>query len=231
MKLKASEAVFIAICLLSAAAAIFAVTLSRGQGGEAIKVSLAESETEVYDMAVLNNASAEDFMQIRGIGEVKARAIIEYRTAIGGFRRVSQLRDISGISDSTMALIIEHFYGNGGTPPASEATETDEPQSVPETEPEKTELTAPEVTTAPPETAGESAGTTTSEKTMREVNINSATADEIAESLLIDRKIAEEIVALRERIQYFSSVQELYLCDGFNDKIYQKVKNYVKMGE
>lgn len=231
MKLNASEAVFIAICLLAAVASVLAVSLSRGHGGEAIKVSLAESETEVYDIAVLNNASAEDFTQIRGIGEVKARAIIEYRTAIGGFKRVSQLRDISGVSDSAMALIIEHFYGNGGIPSASEVTEIDEPQSVPETEPEKTELTAPAVMTAPPETTGESAGTTTSEKVMREVNINSATADEIADALLIDRKIAEEIVALRERIECFSSVQELYLCDNFNDKIYQKVKNYVKMGE
>lgn len=229
MKLKASEAVFIAICLCAVAAAVFAVTLSRGRGGEAIKVNLAESEAEAYDVSVLNEATAEDFMHVRGIGEVKAQAIVEYRTAIGGFRRVSQLRDVSGISDATLALIIEHFYGNSAY--ISDVTKTDEPQSVPETESVKTELTAPEVTTVPPETAGEAPIATTSEKAMREVNINSATADEIADALLIDRKIAEEIVALREQIEYFSSVQELYLCDSFNDKIYQKVKNYIKMGE
>lgn len=229
MKLKTSEAVFIAICLLAAAAAVIAVAISRKHSGEAISVSAAESNGEIYDLSVLNEASAEEFMQIRGIGEVKANAIVEYRAAIGGFKRVSQLCNIDGIGGSVMALIIDYFYGDG-KPSAGAVTDKIE-QSPPETDESKVEPPSPSVTEKPLETAAELPETVAPERVMSEVNINSATAEEIAKNLLIDSELAEKIVLLRGQIGYFSSVQELYLCDGFNDKIYQKVKNYVKIGE
>ena len=62
---------------------------------------------------------------------------------------------------------------------------------------------------------------------MREVNINTASADEISECLLIDIELAEGIVSLREQIGYYSSVDELFLVDGLGKKTISRVAGYV----
>lgn len=51
----------------------------------------------------LNTATAEQLDALPGIGPVLAQHILDWRTAHGGFRSVDQLRDVSGIGDSTFA--------------------------------------------------------------------------------------------------------------------------------
>jgi competence protein ComEA len=51
----------------------------------------------------LNSATADQLEALPGIGPVLAQHIIDWRTAHGGFRSVDQLRDVSGIGDSTFA--------------------------------------------------------------------------------------------------------------------------------
>ncbi len=62
---------------------------------------------------------------------------------------------------------------------------------------------------------------------MREVNINTASADEISECLLIDIELADEIVSLREQIGYFSSVDELFLIDGLESGTISRIAGCV----
>jgi len=50
----------------------------------------------------LNTASREDLMEIEGIDFVLADNIIGYREEHGGIGSVDELRDLSGISDSTL---------------------------------------------------------------------------------------------------------------------------------
>ena len=102
MKLKPSEIAFVAVCLIAAAVSIAAVYISRERavGGEIVIEQVEPSGDEEYDVSVINSASLEDFMNISGIGEVKAGDIISFREALGGFTRVSQIKAISGISDS-----------------------------------------------------------------------------------------------------------------------------------
>lgn len=45
----------------------------------------------------LNTATKEQLMDLKGVGEVTAEAIIAHREEIGGFSSVEQLMDISGI--------------------------------------------------------------------------------------------------------------------------------------
>ena len=50
----------------------------------------------------LNTASKEDFMDIEGIGPTLADKIIEFRDERGGLDSVDDLRELGGISESTL---------------------------------------------------------------------------------------------------------------------------------
>lgn len=238
MKLKPSEAAFILICLAAAAVSVAAVYISRARTKESplyVEHGTEYDAYSEYDVSVLNSATAADFMQISGIGEVKAGDIIAYRDAIGGFKSAAQLKDVSGISDSLFQRIIDYFYLTAHAETSAAATseaqvtspepETTAPEKTAD-EPRKTVKTTastePDEPEIPPETV-------TEERVMREVNVNEASAEEIADALLIEPELAEEIVALRERIHKISTVQELYgFCEGMTAEIYRRIKDYVR---
>lgn len=50
----------------------------------------------------INTASVEQLTTLDGIGEVKARAIVEHREANGRFRSVEQLEDVKGVGPKTV---------------------------------------------------------------------------------------------------------------------------------
>ncbi|MGV9188936.1 helix-hairpin-helix domain-containing protein [Arcanobacterium canis] len=56
----------------------------------------------------LNTASASDLEAVPGIGPVTASAIIEYRSSIGAFSSVDQLREVGGIGAKTLEKLRPH---------------------------------------------------------------------------------------------------------------------------
>lgn len=62
---------------------------------------------------------------------------------------------------------------------------------------------------------------------MKSVNINSADAEEISECLLLDIELAQKIVDLRTEIQYFSSIDELFMIDGIDKETVKRIAEYV----
>ncbi len=54
----------------------------------------------------INTASAFELTTLKGIGDVKARAIIEYREKNGDFESVEDLTKVKGIGEKTLEAII-----------------------------------------------------------------------------------------------------------------------------
>ncbi|MDX7923455.1 ComEA family DNA-binding protein [Aeromonas media] len=50
----------------------------------------------------LNTASADELAALKGVGEKKAQAIVDYREKQGKFTTVDQLAEVSGIGPATL---------------------------------------------------------------------------------------------------------------------------------
>ena len=57
----------------------------------------------------INTANAEQLMELNGIGEVKANAIIQYRTDYGGFTSLEEIMNVKGIGEKTFEKIKDYI--------------------------------------------------------------------------------------------------------------------------
>lgn len=69
----------------------------------ALLVSLTGHAADAESINV-NTATAEEIARVLvGVGAAKAKAIVEYRTANGGFKDVYELEHVEGIGERTVA--------------------------------------------------------------------------------------------------------------------------------
>ena len=68
-----------------------------------------ENNTIINEKINLNTATIEELMTLDGIGESKAKAIIEYRDSNGGFKSIEEITNIKGIGDSIYVKIKENI--------------------------------------------------------------------------------------------------------------------------
>jgi len=67
----------------------------------------------------LNSASEADLQKVKGIGPVKAKAIVEYRSKNGPFKNVDELDKVKGFGPGTLKQIRNDVtVGGGGAAPA-----------------------------------------------------------------------------------------------------------------
>ncbi len=69
------------------------------------EISEETEEINENNLININEASLEELMTLVGIGEVKAQAIIDYRSSIGIFKNIEELMEVNGISESTYSKI------------------------------------------------------------------------------------------------------------------------------
>lgn len=57
----------------------------------------------------INTGTKDELMTLNGIGEAKAKLIIEYRESNGGFKSIEEIKNIKGIGDSVYSKIKEYI--------------------------------------------------------------------------------------------------------------------------
>ncbi len=75
-------------------------------------VVLADSQGTMEQLDInldINQASAEDLCNLKGIDTVKASAIVEYREAHGPFTSIEDIKHVKGIGDKTFENIKENI--------------------------------------------------------------------------------------------------------------------------
>lgn len=76
---------------------------------EKVKNDVCIEENINNDKININTASLEELMSLSGIGESKAKSIIEYRDNNGGFKTIDELTKVSGISETIFSKIKENI--------------------------------------------------------------------------------------------------------------------------
>ena len=69
----------------------------------------ATSSNEVSSKININKASLEELMTLNNIGESKAKAIIEYRTTVGLFKTIEEIKNVSGIGDTIFESLKDYI--------------------------------------------------------------------------------------------------------------------------
>ena len=69
----------------------------------------------------INTASVEELVELKGIGDAKAKAIVEYREKSGPFKSVDDLQNVKGIGDKLLAKLRPQLSVGAGSQAASGA--------------------------------------------------------------------------------------------------------------
>lgn len=226
------------------------VSEGRNEKPESNGVSAVAVSTDVVFPLDINLATKEQLMLVKGIGEKTAGDIIAYREAHGVITSIEALSEIDGIGEASIELLREYFYVSDDVfVPYTSATSTTVSHTTaaksttnttsrtrketttkvttsritkPRTEPQPEETT--EETETSPDTTAE---TEPPEPQRVPVDINHATAQEIADALLLPIEKAEDIVSVREQILYFSNVAELYLVESLTKQDIMDITDYI----
>lgn len=63
----------------------------------------------------INSASVEELDKLKGIGPVKAKAIVDYRAKNGPFKSIEDIKNVNGIGDATFQGIKNEITVGGGS--------------------------------------------------------------------------------------------------------------------
>jgi competence protein ComEA len=97
----------------SARASALAWLIALAIGTTALSALAAESQ--LTGVVNLNTATQEELQLLPGIGESRARAVIEARKRKGGFQKVEDLLEVKGIGEAGLEKLRPHVTLEGKT--------------------------------------------------------------------------------------------------------------------
>lgn len=164
----------------------------------------------------INAATAEELIQIKGIGSATAEKIIAYRNEHGCFYSLDELVNIDGIGSKKLSEIKDYIYIDPEI--ASELPE----------ETASAEQFSPETCVDPPESS--ETEVVTVEKAESEsifpIELNTASAEELMEISGVGETIAEAIVEYAQSVG-FNSKSDLMNVPGIGEKRFECITPYV----
>lgn len=190
------------------------------------------TETESVNFPIdINSAGIDELKTLDGIGDAAASKIIEYRETYGSFKNREELLNVSGIGEKKLEKIYDFIFVenesydepdnsdseifsepeiydyndyNNDEIWSEESDFSDEQDSVPETEP--TEITTEEFIL---------------------INLNTALKEDFMKLPYVDENIADDIIELRNTIQYFSHPYELLMVESLTQQQVAEIIKFV----
>lgn len=184
------------------------------------------AETESVNFPIdINSAGIDELKALDGIGDAAASKIIEYRETYGSFKNREELLNVSGIGEKKLEKIYDFIFVenesydepdnsdseiyddndyNNDDIQLQESDFSDEQDSVPETE--ATEITTEEFIL---------------------INLNTALKEDFMKLPYVDENIADDIIELRNTIQYFSHPYELLMVESLTQQQVAEIIKFV----
>jgi competence protein ComEA len=99
----------------SAGARALAGLIALAIGLAVLPAFAAESDGAKAGVVNINTATLEELQLLPGIGEARARAVIEERKRRGGFQKLEDLLEVKGIGENGLAKLRPHVTLEGKT--------------------------------------------------------------------------------------------------------------------
>ena len=71
----------------------------------ALPLALATASAALEGVVNVNTANVEELSMLPGVGPARARAIVELRQKLGGFKRIEDLLEVKGIGEASLAKL------------------------------------------------------------------------------------------------------------------------------
>lgn len=170
-----------------------------------------EEYTKNTDLYInINNATHDELVKLKGIGDYRAEQIIMYRNENGGFKNIEELINVSGIGEEIFNSICKYVYVEN---PIYEV-ETELTYEIPSTE-------------FIEETTAEFTENILSLEDYAPININEADVEILMFLPYVDEEIAEKIIELRNQISGFSNTYELLYIKELNENQVSEIIQYI----
>jgi competence protein ComEA len=99
----------------SASAFALAGLIALAIGLSTLPALAGESDGARVGVVNINTATVDELQLLPGIGEARARAVLEERKRRGGFQKVEDLLEVKGIGESGLAKLRPHVTLEGKT--------------------------------------------------------------------------------------------------------------------